>query len=81
MMQKIHQKSIPELKQKRCLKTDAKKSKNTQKITSKSAPQDEGISGVAPLWAPLVALTAFGHQMLPSRAPKVPPMIEKNNQK
>ena len=47
-------------------------------MTPKSVPKDEGISGVAPLGAPLVALTALGHQMLPPRAPKVPPMIEKS---
>ena len=47
-------------------------------MTPKSVPKDEVISGVAPLGAPLVALTAFGHQMLPPRAPKVPPMIEKS---
>ena len=44
----------------------------------KSVPKDEFISGVAPLGAPLVALTAFGHQKLAPRAPKVPPMIEKS---
>ena len=47
-------------------------------MTPKSVPKDKGISGVAPLGAPLVALTALGHQMLPHRAPKVPPMIEKS---
>ena len=47
-------------------------------MTPKSVQKDEGISGVAPLGAPLVALTAFGHQKLPPRAPKGPPMIEKS---
>ena len=47
-------------------------------MTPKSVPKDDFISGVAPLGAPLVALTAFGHQMLPPKAPKVPPMIEKS---
>ena len=47
-------------------------------MTSKSVPKDEVISGVAPLGAPLVALTAFGHQKLAPRAPKAPPMIEKS---
>ena len=74
----MHEKSILELNKKRCLNTDANKSKNTQKMTPKSVPKDEGISGVAPLGAPLVALIAFGHQMLPPRALKVPPMIEKS---
>ena len=74
----IHEKSAPELNKKRCLKTDAKKSKNTQKMTPKSIPKDDFISGVAPLGAPLVALTAFGHEKLPPKAPKVPPMIEKS---
>ena len=44
----------------------------------KSVPKDEGISGVAPLGAPLVAQTAFGHQKLAPSAPKVLPMIEKS---
>ena len=47
-------------------------------MTPKSVPKDDFISGVAPLGAPLVAQTAFGHQKLPPRAPKVPPMIEKS---
>ena len=47
-------------------------------MTPKSVPKDEFISGVARLGPPLVALTAFGHQKLAPRAPKVPPMIEKS---
>ena len=47
-------------------------------MTPKSVPKDDFISGVAPLGAPLVALTAFGHQKLAPRAPKAPPMIEKS---
>ena len=47
-------------------------------MTPKSVPKDDFISGVAPLGAPLVALTAFGHQKLAPRAPKVPPMFEKS---
>jgi hypothetical protein len=74
----IHEKSAPELNKKRCLKTDAKKSKNTQNMTPKSVPKDEVISGVAPLGAPLVALTAFGHQKLAPSAAQVLPMIEKS---
>ena len=74
----MYEKTIPKLNKKRCLKTDAKKSKNTQKMTPKSIPKDEGISGVAPLGAPLVAQTAFGHQKLAPSAPKVLPMIEKS---
>ena len=53
-------------------------------MTPKSVPKDEFISGVAPLGAPLVAQTAFGHQKLAPSAPKVLPMIEnsaKNNTK
>ena len=46
----------------------------------KSVPKDEFISGVAPLGAPLVALTAFGRQKLAPRAPKVLPKIEKSTQ-
>ena len=53
MMHKSMKKSIPELNKKRCLKTDAKKAKNTQKMTPKSVPKDDFISGVAPLGAPL----------------------------
>ena len=59
------------------LKNRCQKAKNTQTMTPKSVPKDEVISRVAPLGAPLVALIAFGHQMLPPRALKVPPMIEK----
>ena len=47
-------------------------------MTPKSVPKDDFISGVVPLGAPLVALTAFGHQKLAPRAPKAPPMIEKS---
>ena len=50
-------------------------------MTPKSVPKDDFISGVAPLGAPLVALIAFGHQMLPPRPPKVPPIIEKSTKK
>ena len=74
----MYEKSIPELNKKRCLKTDANKSKNTKKMTPKSVPKDDFISGVAPLGAPLVALTAFGHQKLAPKAPKVPRTIEKS---
>ena len=74
----IHEKSGPELNKKRCLKTDAKKSKNTQKMTPTSVPRDEFISGVVPLGTPVVALTALGHQKLAPSALKVPPMIKKS---
>ena len=47
-------------------------------MTPKSVPKDNFISGVAPLGAPVVALTAFGHQKLAPRAPKVPPTINKS---
>ena len=63
---------------KKMLKNKCQQIKKYSKNDPKSVPKDEGISGVAPLGAPLVALTAFGHQMLPPRAPKVPPMIEKS---
>ena len=46
-------------------------------MTPKSVPKDEFISGVAPLGAPLVAQTAFGHQKLVPSAAQVLPMIEK----
>ena len=46
-------------------------------MTPTSVPKNDFISGVAPLGTPLVALTAFGHEKLAPRAPKVPPMIEK----
>ena len=74
----MYEKTVPKLNKKRCLKTDAKKSNNTSKMTPKSIPKDDFISGVAPLGAPLVALTSFGHQKLAPRAPKVFPMIEKS---
>ena len=73
----MYEKTIPKLSKKRCLKTDAKKTKNTQKII----PKDEGISGVAPLGAPLVAQTAFGHRKLVPSAAQVLPMIEKSTKK
>ena len=47
-------------------------------MTPTSVPKNDFISGVAPLGAPLVALTAFGRQKLAPGAPKVPPMIEKS---
>ena len=50
-------------------------------MTPKSVPKDDFISGVAPLGAPVVALTAFGHQKLAPRAPTVPPMIKKSTKK
>ena len=50
-------------------------------MTPKSVPKDEGISGVAPLGAPLVAQTAFGHQKLVPSAAQVLPMIEKSTKK
>ena len=75
----MYEKTIPKLNKKRCLKTDAKKSKNTQKMTPKSFPKDEFISGVAPLGAPLVAQTAFGHQKLVPSAAQVLPMIENDS--
>ena len=74
----MHEQSVPELNKKRCLKTDGKQSKNTQNVTPKSIQKSEGTSGVAPLGAPLVAQTAFGHQKLAPSAPNVLPMIEKS---
>jgi hypothetical protein len=50
-------------------------------MTPKSVPKDEGISGVAPLGAPLVAQTAFGHQKVVPSAAQVLPMIEKSIKK
>ena len=50
-------------------------------MTPKSVPKDEGISGVAPLGAPLVAQTAFGHQKLVPSAAQVLPKIRKINKK
>ena len=40
-------------------------------------PKNDFILGVAPLGAPLVAQTGFGHQKWVPSAPKVFPMIEK----
>ena len=55
-----------------------KHQKTTRKITPKSIPKDDFISGVAPLGAPLVAETAPGHQKLVPSAPKVLPITEKS---
>ena len=74
----MHDEPVPELNKKRCLKTDGKKTTNTQKMTLKSVPKDDFISGVAPLGAPLVAQTAIGHQKLAPSAPKVLQMIKKS---
>ena len=74
----MHGKSIPELNKKRCLETDAKQSKNIQKMTPESFLKDDFLSGVARLGAPLGAQTAFGHQKLAPSTPKVLPMIEKS---
>ena len=46
-------------------------------MTRKSVPKSEGISGMAPLVAPLVAQTALVHQKRAPSAPKVLPRIEK----
>ena len=46
-------------------------------MTRELVPKREGISGVAPLGAPLLAETAFGHQKKAPSSPKVLPMIEK----
>ena len=81
MKQKCMKKQSRNSTKKRCLNTDAKKSKNTQKMTPKSIPKDEFISGVAPLGAPLVAQTAFGHQKLVPSAAQVLPIIEKSTKK
>ena len=51
---------------------------NMWKMISQRFQNRDFISGVAPLGAPLVARTAFGHQTFAPRAPKVPPMIEKS---
>ena len=51
-----------------------KSSKSASQITTKT----DVILGVAPLGAPLVAQTAFGHQKWAPTAPKVLPMIEKS---
>ena len=50
-------------------------------MTPKSVPKDKFISGVAPLGAPLVAQTVFGHQKLVPSAAQVLPIIEKSTKK
>ena len=65
----MHETSVQEINKKRCLKTDAQKSKNISKMIPKSV-QSEVISGVAPLVAVLVARNAFGHQKWPPALPK-----------
>ena len=74
---KIHEKTVPELNKKRCLKTEPNKSTNTKKMAPKWLPKIDTIWGVAPLGAALVAQTALGHQKWAPIVPKVPPRIEK----
>ena len=63
------------------LKNRCQKIKKYSKNDPKSVPKDEGISGVAPLGAPLVAQIAFGHQKLVPNAAQVLPIIEKSTKK
>ena len=53
-----HDKSVPELNKKRCLKTEPQKSTRGSKNYSRIGPQNDFTSGVAPLETPLVAQTA-----------------------
>ena len=69
----IHEKSASELNQKRCLKTELKKSKKLQKMTPKWLQKSEGILGEMPIGAPLVVQTVFVMKKLTPSAPKVRP--------
>ena len=73
---KIHEQSVPELNKKRSLKTEPKKSKNTQKMTPKWDPTSEYISREMPLGAPLVVQTVFVIKKWAPSAAKVLPMTE-----
>ena len=74
---RIHEKSIPELNKKRCLKTEPQKSKNTPKMTPKWIQKSDRIMGEMPLGAPLVVQTVFAIKKWAPSAPKVLPMTEK----
>ena len=70
---KIHEKSASELNQKRCLKTELKQSKKSQKNTPKWLQKNDRILGEMPIGAPLVVQTVFVMKKLAPSAPKVRP--------
>ena len=70
---KIHGKSVSELNQKRCLKTELKKPNKLTKNRPKMAPKNEGILGEMPIGAPLVVQTVFVMKKWAPSAPKVRP--------
>ena len=74
---KIHEKSVPELNKKRCLKTEPQKSKIIKKTTSKWDPKNEYILGEMPIGAPLVVQTVFVMKKWAPSAAKVLPRLEK----
>ena len=55
----IHEKSASELNQKRCLKTELKKPKKSQKMTPKLLQKNHRILREIPIGAPLVVQTVF----------------------
>ena len=72
-------KSASELNKKRCLKTELKKNKKSQKITPKWLQTNNFILGEMPLGAPLVVQTVFVMKKLAPTAPEVRPRT-KNKQ-
>ena len=75
----IREKSVPELNKNNVKKHMPKNQKNTQTLTPKWVPKSEGISGVAPLGAALVAQTGFVIKKWASSASQVLPRIEKSS--
>ena len=68
---KIHEKSVPELNKKQCLKTQLRKPKKSQKMPPTWIHQSERILGEMPIGAPLVVQTVFVMKKLaPPTLPK-----------
>ena len=73
----IHEKSASELNQKRCLKTELKKTQKSQKMTPKWLQKGEAILGEMPIGAPLVVQIVFVMKKWAPSAAKVLPRPEK----
>ena len=69
----IHEKSPSELNKKRCLNTELKKTKKSQKMTPKLLQKNDFILGEFPLGARLVVQTVFVMKKLAPSTPKVRP--------
>ena len=72
----MHEKSVPELNKKLCLKAELQKSKNTPNMTPKWNPKSEYILGEMPIWVPLVVQTVFVMKKLAPNVAKVLPRLE-----